>query len=112
MRQIRQVLVKMENDGSPVMTATPLDASRAYRLSKRLIPKESDDGMLVFDTESGTVHEFNCSLTDVAQLCNGENSCEEIVINFSERYDLSIADASREVYRALKILRDQNLFDD
>ena len=88
-----------------------LDTAHKYSLSERLLPKESADGLLVFDPGSLAVHELNSSLTTLAETCDGVNSCEEIVVIFAERYGLSIADASREVYRGLKILRDQGLFD-
>ena len=87
----------------------PLDTTRKYRLSDRVLLKEDGDDILAFEPESLTVHQFNSSLARVAKLCDGKLSCEELVIEFAETYGLEVSDASREVYRALKILDEYKL---
>ncbi|MFC1776401.1 PqqD family protein [Pseudomonadota bacterium] len=96
---------------APCSIQAMLDTSQSYRLSERLLPKVDGNSLLVLDPDTLAVHEFNSTLTAVAQMCDGQRSCEEIVVTFAKLCSLSIADASREVYRALKILRDKDLFD-
>jgi hypothetical protein len=45
----------------------------------------------------------------VARWCDGEHSCEQIVIQFARLFALSVDHAAREVYRALAILRSKQL---
>ncbi|MCP4046980.1 MAG: PqqD family protein [Gammaproteobacteria bacterium] len=91
--------------------STSLDTSQKYLLSERLLPKDSDEDLLVFDPGTLAVHELNSSMKMVARMCDGKHSCEEIVVVFSEQYNLELTEASREVYLALKTLRDQGMFD-
>lgn len=85
------------------------DTTRKYRLLEKLMLKEDGDELLALDPSGLEVHELNSSLAAVARLCDGENSCEQIVIEFAARFGLGIEDASREVYRAMVMLNDRKL---
>jgi hypothetical protein len=85
------------------------DTVLKYRLLEKLLLKEDGDELLAFDPSGLEVHQLNSSLATVARLCDGKNSCEQIVIEFATRFGLSIDDASREAYRAMVILHDRKL---
>ncbi len=91
--------------------SAPLDTARTYRLSDRLLLKEVGEELVAFDSGSLAVHELNTSMAAVAQMCDGKHSCEQMVIALAARHGLELKDASRAVYRALRILRDQNLLE-
>ncbi len=88
-----------------------IDTTQTYRLLDRLLLKEDGEEILAFDPDSLTVHQFNSSLARVAKQCDGKSSCEQLVIDFVETYGLDFHAASREVYRALKILDEHGLLE-
>ena len=89
-----------------------LDTRRTYRLGGELLLKKVGDELLAFDPKTLAVHEFNNTLASIAQLCDGKHSCEQIVVHVAREFELELGDASREVYRGLKLLRDKNLLQD
>jgi hypothetical protein len=85
--------------------------TRTYRLPDRLLLKDDGQDVLAFDPVHLIVFQFNSSLATVAKLLDGKSSCEQLVIDFAEQYGLELPDAAREVYRALKLLHDQDLLE-
>lgn len=88
-----------------------IDTSLTYRLSERVLLKEDDDQLLAFDPETLAVHQLNESLARIANTLDGKMSCEELVAMLRDTYGLSVADAAKEVYRALEILTEHNLLE-
>ena len=87
----------------------PCDTRRRYRACARLLTTPDCDDLLVLDPRTMAVHTLNVSLRVALEACDGERSTEEIVVEFMDRFDLDAAEASRETYRALKILRTAGL---
>ena len=73
--------------------------------------KQDGDDVLAFDPDTLCVHQFNSSLGRLAQLCDRSLSCEQLVAAFVESYGLDVNEASREVYRALRILNENELLE-
>jgi hypothetical protein len=88
-----------------------IDTTQTYRLTERLLLKDDGQDVLAFDPESLSVHQFNSSLARVAKMCDGTSSCEQLVVDFADRYTMDMSDAAREVYRALKILHGEGLLE-
>ncbi len=73
--------------------------------------KEVDGQLLAFEPDDLEVHELNASMAAIARLCDGENSCEQIVLAFADEFAISIDDSAREVYRAMAVLAKKNLIE-
>ena len=82
-----------------------------YRACDRLLSKSDGSEALTYDPRAMKVHELNESLAFVFEMCDGDRSCEEMVVAFMKRYDLDVEAASKETYRALKILADDDLIE-
>lgn len=67
--------------------------------------------MLAYDPREMKVHALNASLALVFRMCDGQTPCEAMVVAFVERFGLDIATASRETYRALKLLASTDLIE-
>ncbi|MEM7500472.1 MAG: PqqD family protein [Pseudomonadota bacterium] len=66
---------------------------------------------MAYDPQAMKVHELNESLSFIFNLCDGNSSCEELTVKLMERYGLDIETASKEIYRALKILANDELIE-
>ena len=88
-----------------------IDTTQIYRLSPSLYLKEDGEGLLVLDPNSYSVHELNRSAAIVARLCNGENTCEKMVVILVEEYGEETAAAAQIVYLILTLLHDQGLLE-
>jgi len=88
-----------------------IDTTRTYSLIERVLLKEEDDQVLAFDPETLAVHQLNESLTTIANALDGTRSCEQLVVLLVETYGLEVAEASKELYRALEILTEHKLIE-
>lgn len=88
-----------------------IDTSLTFALLERVLLKEDGDQVLAFDPETLAVHQLNESLTTIARALNGTRSCEEMVILLVETYGLDVAEASKELYRALETLIEHKLIE-
>ena len=88
-----------------------LDTTRRYRVCNRLLSKLDGTEALTYDPRTMKVYELNESLAFVFAVCDGSHTCEEIVIALMKRYDLAVETASKETYRALKLLADDDLIE-
>lgn len=67
-----------------------------------------DDGFMVYQPERGRVHYLNHTAVLVLELCNGENSPEQIAELVKTAYGLA-APPDKEISDALAKLRDEAL---
>ena len=88
-----------------------LDTTQCYRVSDRLLSKPDGAEVLTYDPRTMNVHELNESLAFVFGMCDGSHSCEEMVIALMKRYDVDVETASKETYRALKLLANDDLIE-
>ncbi len=89
----------------------PVDTTQTFRLSDRLLLKEDGEETLVFDPLSLAVHQLNESAAAVARMCDGDTSCEQMVVSLVDRFGLELGNAARIVYEGLRALRDKELLD-
>lgn len=86
-----------------------MDITRKYHIPEGFISKEDGGDLLVCQKDGLEVHSLNTSLAAVYRMCDGDNACERMVVEFAQMYGMGICDASREVYRSLTILGDKKL---
>jgi PqqD family protein of HPr-rel-A system len=58
------------------------------RQRESLEVNEADDGLVVYDADSDTVHHLNASAAVIFELCNGTRDAEEIARILAEAYGL------------------------
>ncbi len=88
-----------------------VDTTQHYRVCDRLLSKPDGAEVLTYDPRTMKVHELNESLAFVFGMCDGSHSCEEMSIALMKRYDLDVESASKETYRALKLLAHDDLIE-
>ena len=88
-----------------------LNTMQRYRVRAGLLSKPDGAEVLTYDPRMMKVHELNESLAFLFGMCDGSNSCEEMVVALMKRYDLDIETASKETYLALKLLAEDELIE-
>ncbi len=89
----------------------PIDTTKTYRLSPSLYLKQDGEGLLVLDANAYTVHELNDSAAMVVRLCDGTNSCEDMVVSLVEECGGDAKEAAEVVYRTLVLLDSKDLIE-
>jgi hypothetical protein len=88
-----------------------IDTRQTYRLNNRVLLKDDGDDVLAFDPKSLSIHQLNASLALVAKLCDGEQSCEQIVVAVMDAFSLDSKQAAKAVYESLSLLSQHNLLE-
>lgn len=90
-----------------------------WSIREDYIPKRSSDlnvrqldgETVALDRRNGLIHQFNQTASHIWELCDGKTSIEEIVVNFSETFDVDSRVATKDVTAVVKQLKSLKLLD-
>lgn len=80
-----------------------------FRKREDLIVKEMGEEIVLYDQEANQVHSLNATASLIFNLCDGENSTEEIVEEMRSRFDIDEKTVLRDVERVLSELKKKGL---
>jgi hypothetical protein len=73
--------------------------------------RQLDRETVALDRRNGLIHQFNQTASYIWQQCDGKMSIEEIVVDFSETFDVDFAVATKDVTAIVKQLKSLELLD-
>jgi len=73
--------------------------------------RQLDGETVALDRRNGLIHQFNQTASHIWELCDGKTSIEEIVVNFSETFDVDSRVATKDVTAIVKQLKSLKLLD-
>ncbi len=80
-----------------------------YNKNAELVEQIVDGELVVLDQESGQIHQFNATASEIWTCLNGKTTTDEIISHIAEHYGIDLDVAKKDVELTLQQLQEQNL---
>ena len=70
--------------------------------------KQDEDNFMLFDNLNGNIYKLNELSYEILSLCDGKNTDEDILLNITESFDVTITEAEKDFEGLVRILLDKN----
>ena len=77
-------------------------------LADNLSIKRDEDNFMLFDNFSGNIYKLNELSFEILSLCDGKNTDEEILLNITKNFEVTITEAEKDFKRLMQMLFDKN----
>ncbi len=70
--------------------------------------KQDEENFMLFDNLNGNIYKLNQLSYEILSLCDGKNTDEDILLNITKGFDVTIPEAKKDFYGLIQILLDKN----
>ena len=70
--------------------------------------KQDEENFMLFDNLNGGIYKLNELSYEILSLCDGKNTDEDILLNITESFDVTITEAEKDFEGLVRILLDKN----
>ena len=75
--------------------------------------KQNEENFMLFDNLNGGIYKLNALSYEILSLCDGKNTDEDILLNITESFEVTITEAEKDFEGLVRILLDKKyIYDD
>ncbi len=88
-----------------------MNALSTYKKSADLVEQVVDGELVVLDQDSGQIHQFNATASEIWMCIDGKTATDEIISRIAEHFSIELEVAKKDVESTLQQLHEQNLIE-
>ena len=69
--------------------------------------KQDEENFMLFDNLNGGIYKLNALSYEILSLCDGKNTDEDILLNITESFEVTIMEAEKDFEALVRILLDK-----